>query len=101
LLAACSSDRSDHVLDFDALGTEVSVTLFDTDSNDADEAARQLQDYLAGIGIDWYPWSPGELRAINIAIELQEAIEVSGSYRGIAAAGHDHQARSTNRTAHE
>lgn len=77
LLAACSADRSDHVLDFDALGTEVSVTLFDTDSNDADEAARQLQDYLAGIGIDWYPWSPGELRAINIAIELQEAIEVS------------------------
>lgn len=77
LLAACGAERSDHAVEFDALGTEVSISLFDVSKADADTASEHLQDYFAGIGIDWYPWSPGELRAVNIAIELQEPTDVS------------------------
>ena len=77
LLAACGADRGDHVVEFYALGTEVSVSLFDVSEQEIDAASEQLQDYFAAIGIDWYPWSPGELRAVNIAIELQEATDVS------------------------
>ncbi|MGI9202059.1 MAG: FAD:protein FMN transferase [Woeseiaceae bacterium] len=76
-LSACGSERSDQVLEFQALGTEVSVSLYAVTANEADETSLQLRQYMAGIGHDWYPWSEGELRSINIAIELQEAVDVS------------------------
>jgi len=77
LLAACSAERGDHVVEFDALGTEVSVSLFDANEKEVKAASEELQEYFAGIGIDWYPWSPGELSSINIAIEMQESADVS------------------------
>ncbi len=76
-LSACSSERGDRVLEFQALGTEVSVSLYAVTADEADEASLQLQQYMAGIGHDWYPWKEGELRAINIAIELQEPVDVA------------------------
>ena len=76
LLAACSSPR-DHTLEFYALGTEVSVSLFAVSAGQAEDASEQLQSYFAQVGHDWYPWSPGELRSINIAIELQKPANVS------------------------
>ena len=77
LLASCGSERSDHQLDFQALGTEISVTLSSVSDDQASQASRLLQQYMAGVGHDWYPWSEGELRSINIAIELQDAVDVS------------------------
>ena len=76
LLAACSSPR-DHTLEFFALGTEVSVSLYAVSEGQAEDASEQLQSYFARVGHDWYPWNPGELRTINIAIELQELANVS------------------------
>jgi thiamine biosynthesis lipoprotein len=76
LVAACSGPR-DHTLEFYALGTEVSVSLFAVSEGQAEDASEQLQSYFARVGHDWYPWSPGELRSINIAIELQESANVS------------------------
>jgi thiamine biosynthesis lipoprotein len=76
LVAACSGPR-DHTLEFYALGTEVSVSLFAVSEGQAEDASEQLQSYFARVGHDWYPWSPGELRSINIAIERQKSANVS------------------------
>lgn len=76
LSAACAGPR-DHTFEFYALGTEVSVSLFAVSEAQAADAAEQLQGYFARVGHDWYPWNPGELRSINIAIELQEPANVS------------------------
>jgi thiamine biosynthesis lipoprotein len=76
LLAACAAPR-DHTLEFYALGTEVSVSLYAVSEGQAEDASEQLQSYFARVGHDWYPWSPGELRWINIAIALQESANVS------------------------
>ena len=76
LVAACSEPR-DHTLEFYALGTEVSVSLFAVSEGQAEDASEQLQSYFARVGHDWYPWNPGELRSINVAIELQESAKVS------------------------
>lgn len=97
LLAACSSDRTDHTLEFYALGTEISVTLFDVDSDEADTASTQLQEYLADVGHDWYPWNEGELRAVNIAIELQESIEVSPRLASVIKRAAQIERQSNNR----
>ena len=66
LLAACAGPR-DHTLEFHALGTEISVSLYAVSEGQAEDASEQLQSYFARVGHDWYPWSPGELRSINIA----------------------------------
>ena len=76
LLTACSSPR-DQTLEFYALGTEVSVSLYAVSDSQAEAASEQLQSHFARVGHDWYPWSEGELRAINIAIELQEPADVT------------------------
>ena len=76
LLAACAGPR-DHTLEFHALGTEISVSLYAVSEGQAEDASEQLQSYFARVGNDWYPWSPGELRSINIAIERQESADVS------------------------
>lgn len=77
LLTACGGGPRDHTLDFFAVGTEVSVSLFGVSEGDAEDASEQLQSYFADVGHNWYPWNPGELRSINIAIELQESADVS------------------------
>lgn len=76
LLSACSQ-RSDHTLEIYSLGTEVTVTMYDVTADDARQASRELQAYFARVSLDWYPWLPGELKAINSAIELQQNTAVS------------------------
>lgn len=97
LLSACGSERSDRVIEFYALGTEVSVTLYAVNDAEYSDASRQLQRYFAGIGHDWYPWNPGELQAINIAIEMQEAIDVSPRLAEVIRRAADIERRSNNR----
>lgn len=77
LLSACGGGPRDQTLEFFALGTEVSVSLYAVNERQAEDASEQLQSYFTRVGHDWYPWNPGELRAINIAIELQEPADVS------------------------
>jgi thiamine biosynthesis lipoprotein len=77
LLSACGGGPSDQTLEFFALGTEVSVSLYAVSARQAEQASEQLQTYFARVGHDWYPWNPGELRAINVAIEQQQAVAVS------------------------
>lgn len=76
LLSACS-ERSDHTLEIYSLGTEVTVTMYDVTDDDASRASRALQEHFARVSLDWYPWLPGELAAINLAIELQQSVTVS------------------------
>jgi thiamine biosynthesis lipoprotein len=77
LLAACGAASRDRQLDFYALGTEVSVSLFGVTDAQAHAAEQQLQTYFATVGHDWYPWRPGELARINAAISRQQPILVT------------------------
>lgn len=77
LLTACGGNRGDHTLDFYALGTEVSVTMYSVTDDTAAAASRALQEHFADVGLNWYPWLPGELQSINAAIELQQSVTVS------------------------
>ena len=97
LLASCSSERSDHEFEFQALGTEISVTLFTVSDDQASQASNQLRQYMAGVGHDWYPWSEGELRSINIAIELQDAVDVSPRLAAVIRRAADIERLSNNR----
>ena len=77
LLTACGENRSDHTLEFDSLGTEVTVTLFAVTDHEASAASRALQEYFAQVSVDWNAWAPGELQSINQAIDLQQFATVS------------------------
>jgi len=77
LLGACGGNRSDRTLEFSALGTDVTLTMFAVTADDASQASRALQEYFARVSLDWYPWLPGELQSINTAIELQQSVTVS------------------------
>ena len=65
LLAACGAAPREQQLDFIALGTEVSVSIYSASIDAAGSADKSLQAYFAAVGHDWYPWRPGELQAIN------------------------------------
>ena len=52
---------------------------------------------MAGVGHDWYPWSEGELRSINIAIELQDAVNVSPRLAAVIRRAADIERLSNNR----
>ncbi len=77
LLAACDNGGRDQQLDFYALGTAVSVSLYNVSDEQADSANQHLQAHFAQVGHDWYPWRPGELQAINTAIANHQPIEVT------------------------
>ena len=76
LITACADARRDQQLEFYALGTEVSVSLYDVSDAQADTASNLLQAHFARIGHDWYPWRPGELQTINTAIANGQPIQV-------------------------
>jgi thiamine biosynthesis lipoprotein len=65
LLAACGTAPREQQLEFFALGTEGSVSVYGASAEAAGNASRSLQAYFAAVGHDWYPWRRGELRAIN------------------------------------
>jgi thiamine biosynthesis lipoprotein len=75
--ASCGDARRDHQLDFFALGTEVSISLFGVSDAQATGASDTLESMFADVGHNWYPWRPGELQAINQAISERRAIDVS------------------------
>jgi len=76
--ASCGETRRDHQLDFYALGTEISISLFGVSDVQATRAADSLQSMFADVGHNWYPWRPGELQAINESLaEVRLPIDVS------------------------
>lgn len=78
-IAACgdADGVADTQLEFFALGTEVSITLYGVTDNQTAATKLRLESYFATIGHDWYPWRPGELQAINQAIANGQAIDVT------------------------
>ncbi len=75
--AGCGEVRRDHQLNFFALGTEVTVSLYGVSDAQATRASDTLQSMFADVGHNWYPWRPGELQAINLAISEQHSFDVS------------------------
>ncbi len=72
LVAGCGGESE---LSFFALGTDVSVSLYDVDNDSAAQAEALLIDRYASLGRDWYPWASGELAAINLAIAEGDPFE--------------------------
>jgi thiamine biosynthesis lipoprotein len=78
LAASCGEARRDNQLDFYALGTEVTVSLFDVSDAQATRATDALQSMFADVGHNWYPWLPGELQAMNESLaKMRLPIDVS------------------------
>ena len=78
LAASCGEARRDYQLDFYALGTEVTVSLFGVSDAQATRATDALQSMFADVGHNWYPWLPGELQAMNESLaEMRLPIDVS------------------------
>lgn len=77
LLTACGAAQRDRQLDFYALGTEVSVSLYGVSDLQVDAAEQQLQAYFIAVGHDWYPWLPGELQSINSALARGQPVTVT------------------------
>ncbi len=78
LAASCGEARRDYQLDFYALGTEVTVSLFGVSDAQATRATDTLQSMFADVGHNWYPWRPGELQAMNGSLaEMRLPIDVS------------------------
>ena len=87
LLAGCSDSPRDFRFEFNALGTIVTVSLYSTTTEQAERALSELQSDYARLGIDWYPWSPGELRRLNQSIERGECLKVSEELMGLLWVG--------------
>ena len=76
--AGCGEVRRDHQLNFFALGTEVTVSLYGVSDAQATRASDTLQSMFADVGHNWYPWRPGELQAMNESLaEMRLPIDVS------------------------
>lgn len=74
---SCGDSTRDHLFEFYALGTEVSITLYGVGEEQARLADQQLQLLFADVGHNWYPWRPGELQSINQAFRETRVVNVS------------------------
>jgi thiamine biosynthesis lipoprotein len=82
-IAGCQQSGHDEQLDFFALGTEVSVSLYDVSDAQFIAADERLRTYFADVGHDWYPWRPGELQRVNDAIANHQSVQVTPRLAGI------------------
>ena len=96
LLASCQASNQAAQLDFFALGTEVSVSLYGVSEQQLDAASERLQDYFADVGHNWYPWRPGELQQVNAAIADGRPIQVSAPLARLVRRAADLETRSGN-----
>ena len=64
LLAACEPDTTTR-REFIAIGTTVSVTIYETPRRPAMDATGDIEQLLNRRGRDWYPWADGELADAN------------------------------------
>ncbi|MEM9403656.1 MAG: FAD:protein FMN transferase [Pseudomonadota bacterium] len=76
LLAACEGDTTTRH-DFVALGTTVSVTIYNAPRDRALDAATRIEALLQHRGRDWYPWADGELARVNAALASGEMPDIS------------------------
>lgn len=97
LLVGCEPPRFDSQLDFLALGTEISVSLYGVDASSSAAAEKELRAYFNRVGHDWYPWLPGELASINKAIAAGETIAVSPRLAEVIRRAAELELRSHNR----
>jgi thiamine biosynthesis lipoprotein len=95
--ASCGEARRDHQLNFFALGTEVTVSLFGVSNAQATRANDTLQSMFADVGHNWYPWRPGELQAINKAIYERQSFDVSSRLAAVIRRAADIETMSDGR----
>ena len=96
LLAACEP-HADLQTRFIALGTEVSITLYDVDDDRAQAIVGHVERRLTERGRDWYPWADGELARINAALAAGESIDVSADLAKLLRRAAEIETASDNR----
>lgn len=77
LAAACTPADKSYSRQFVALGTLVTVKIYDAKGQVADKAIAAVEQRLLERGHDWYPWADGELNRINSALAADDPITVS------------------------
>ncbi|HNP35877.1 MAG TPA: FAD:protein FMN transferase [Woeseiaceae bacterium] len=83
LLHAACVGNNDHVREFVAFGTLVSVSIYGADEQQAANAIGQLERRFAELGTAWYPKADGELKAANAAIAQGKPAHVSSELKSL------------------
>ena len=95
-LAACNR-ADDHRRDFVALGTLVTVIVYDADPARFESAAAALERHLLSAGTAWYPRAEGELAALNAALAAGRDATASPALLGLLQSARDYERRSGGR----
>lgn len=66
-LAACAQRPGEEKAQFYVFGTLMEVSLWDTGSDEAQNAFSELQALFRGMHLEWHAWEPGTLVEINRA----------------------------------
>ncbi|NOQ81615.1 MAG: FAD:protein FMN transferase [Methylophaga sp.] len=77
LLSACDSEPQTRQAKFYAFGTEIDVSLYDVNSEVADNTIDVLEQAFSIVNNTWHAWQPSTLSNINNAISNGETIEVA------------------------
>ena len=83
--------------DFVALGTLVTVTVYDADPARFESAAAALERHLLAAGTAWYPRAEGELAALNAALAAGRDATASPALLGLLQSARDYERRSGGR----
>ena len=76
-LSACSSEPDTRQAKFYAFGTEVDVSLYDVDSDTANNTIDVLELAFSNVNNTWHAWQPSTVTQINDAIAQGESISVT------------------------
>jgi len=67
-LSGCESEPQTRQAKFFAFGTEIDVSLYDVDTENANNTIDALEQAFANVNNDWHAWQPSTLSNINQAI---------------------------------
>jgi len=77
LLTACSNEPETRQAKFYAFGTEIDVSLYNANSDTANNTIDVLEHTFSTVNNTWHAWQPSTLTTINAAIAQGKSIDVT------------------------
>jgi len=75
-LSGCDSEPQTRQAKFFAFGTEIDVSLYDVDTEIANNTVDVLNQTFSNVNDDWHAWQPSTLTSINLAISAGQPIAI-------------------------
>ncbi len=88
-LGSCEVDRPAWTHEFSAMGTDIRILIAGAETRDPTGHFAAVEARLRQIGVDFYPWTEGELAELNAALAAGRSFQASDDMAGLLAQAQD------------